>query len=337
MLTPQIAVQSPPRSEAARGHEGGLGQADHSPHAGDHDEGQQDDRDGQALSDGGLRRAGGLEPGGKPVQGVPEQDEQEGQPRPPSARQGHARPMVARRSVLSHRTGLARTVTTDDQPQQDDKHVGHGTGQAVQVGDEPRIGRRVAGYQVLGHPEQDAAYEGDRDRAQTAQDHGSQGAQYHQGEHDGVQTEQRGDENSTQSGQNRREHPGHGRGLGDAHPLQSRQVSSVDHGPHLEAYPGMAQHEPEDPRGDQGCGEHGQLVRGEGDSVHDVHDLGRGRSEAGGRQPLIVRFVANPAGMEDAVADGDDHPLHEVGDGYQQADRSDHLGVDRRFAQPTEE
>ena len=120
-VEPPVAIERPPGGEAAGGDEGGLGQADHPPHAGHHDEGQQDDGDGQSLGDGRLGGGGGLEPRGEPVQGVPEQQEQERHPRPPPAGQGHPGPVVARRSVLGHRTGLSGPVAPDDQPQQDDQ------------------------------------------------------------------------------------------------------------------------------------------------------------------------------------------------------------------------
>ena len=56
-----VAVQRPPDGEAAGGDEGGLRQADHSPHAGDHHERQQDDGGGQALGDDGLVVGAGLQ------------------------------------------------------------------------------------------------------------------------------------------------------------------------------------------------------------------------------------------------------------------------------------
>ncbi len=276
-------------------------------------------------------------PEGNQCDGIADEQEQERHPRPPSTREGHAGPMVARRPVLGDRPRLTGAVAPDDEPEQDDQEVRHRAGEAVQVGDERRIGRRVAGHQVLDHAEQHPAHHRDGDRAQPAEDHRSQGAEDHQGEDDGIEAEERGDQDPAEPGQHGGEHPGHRRRLGGADPLQTGQVPAVDHRPHLQADPGMAKDDPQHQGRDEGGAEHRQLVRGEGHVLHDVEHLWGSRPQPGGEQALVTSLVADQPGMEDVVADGHDGPLHEAGNGHQQADGADHPGVDRGLGQAPKE
>ena len=327
----EVVGERPAPREPARGHEARLHEAHLAAHAGDDDEREEDDPHHQALRDDGLVVGVGAQPvPPEPAERERDEDQRPDRPRQPAAQLRQPVAMVGWRDVVGHRTRASRPVAADEQQQHDDEQVRHGRPEAAEIAQE--LGQdvvAVARDQVLDDPQQQAAGERDRDRSQPTEDDRGERAEDDEGEHEVLELEERRDEHSAQAGEDHRENPRDRRRARRVHAADARQRVAVDDGAHLETDACPPDHEPEDDRGERGDDEHRDLVGVQDDPADLVGVVGR-LVDAGDVQALVDRVVALEPEAEHVVADRDDEPLDQRGEGDEQADGADDARVHRR-------